>query len=292
MASVGPMACYAPINGFRGTDGRIRFGRTSEAYRDKPIQVPCGRCIGCRLERSRQWAVRIMHESQLHDRNCFLTLTYDDEHLPPGGTLEKSDFQKFARTARKRIGRFRYYQCGEYGETTGRPHHHVCLFGKDFAHDREPFKTTKDGHPLFTSRTLSRLWPLGHAYIGQLTFASAAYVARYCTKKVNGSQAAEHYGDRVPEYSTMSRRPGIGADWINRFQTDVYPSDQVIVNGRATKPPKFYDQQLEKNNKTLHEIIKSQRKAKAEQNPDNTPDRLATREEVSELRAKQWQRDF
>ena len=150
----------------------------------------------------------------MHEENSFVTLTYSDEHLPDGGRLVLDDFQRFFKRLRKRVGvPVRYYHCGEYGETFGRPHYHACIFGYGFP-DRVLWSYS-NGQPLYSSKELSDLWPYGHALIGEVTFDSAAYVARYIMKKVNGDRADEHYR-RVdldtgeiyqlpPEYTTMSR---------------------------------------------------------------------------------------
>ena len=138
----------------------------------------------------------------------------------------------------------RYFHCGEYGDQTGRPHYHACLFGHAFP-DREKWAVRK-GNPVWRSDELERLWPYGNSEIGSLTFESAAYVARYVTKKVTGRDADSHYerldpstGELVqiePEFATMSRRPGIGSGWFEKFGTDVFPSDEVVVNGHPSKP--------------------------------------------------------
>lgn len=247
-----------------------------------------------------------MHEAALHDANCFLTLTYDEEHLPPNGSLRISDFQKFAKRLRKSIGSFRYFQCGEYGEVTKRPHFHVCLFGTDFRSDRIQHSTTRDGHPLYTSESLTRSWQQGHALIGDLTFESAAYVARYVTKKVTGEAADEHYfhsvdpltgevATRRPEFCSMSRRPGIGHAWIKRFSSDVYPRDEVVVRGKRARPPRYYDQVVELDDPELFRRVKRERADSRQRFEERHPEELTherneVREQVRLLTAKQWKR--
>lgn len=194
-----------------------------------------------------------MHEASLHDQNCVVTLTYDDEHLPADGSLDKQAFPDFVRRVRRSGGKVRYFHCGEYGDREGRPHYHAALFGYDFP-DKELGPPSKSGADQWLSPALERLWPSGLCTIGCLNFESAAYIARYVTKKVTGQRAQEHYervnpltGELVqvePEFATMSRRPGIGAGWFKKFGSEVYPSDEVIVRGRACKPPRYYDKQL------------------------------------------------
>ncbi len=278
------MPCYHPILGFRGLDGGLSFSRVHSTGLD--MKVPCGRCIGCRLERSRQWAVRCMHEAQMHEASSFVTLTYDEDNLPFGGSLVKSDFQKFMKRLRARIEtKVRFFHCGEYGEKLSRPHYHALLFGFDFP-DRYRWLDRGTG-PVFRSELLEDLWPMGQSEIGSVTFESAAYVARYCVKKVTGSAAAEHYtrvdgetGELVevePEYATMSRRPGIGSTWLEEFYSDVYPRDHVVSRGREAKPPRFYDQWLSGRAPDVWKAIKGDRR-EARKREDETPDRLLVRE--------------
>lgn len=300
------MACYHPLQGYYSPEittsgkSRIVFDK-NKGYADRPVNVPCGQCIGCRLERSRQWAIRCVHESQLHDENCFITLTYDDENLPRDGSLHHRDWVLFFKRLRKKYGPgIRYYMCGEYGETTARPHYHGCLFGLDFD-DKLLFKETGDVKT-YVSPTLTKLWGMGHATLGDVTFNSAAYVARYIMKKVTGQKAAEHYQtitehgevfDRKPEYTQMSRRPGIAAGWLDKFQTDAYPSDFIVLNGTKMKPPKFYDRKYEVENPATLEKIKGRRARRGrKQAPDNTPDRLAVKEKCANARLNQYKRDL
>ena len=174
------MVCMRPINAYkhRADDGKNKIYFSSAPRNSVRLKLPCGKCIGCLLERSRQWAVRCIHEASLHNQNCFLTLTYDDYHLPPGGSLCKETFVKFMKRLRKRCGiGIRFFQCGEYGEKLKRPHHHVCLFGYDFP-DKYVYGKSKSGHFLYRSSLLEELWPFGFCTIGELTKETAGYTAR------------------------------------------------------------------------------------------------------------------
>ncbi len=275
------MPCFTPLRGFRDPSGGFVFARHKSI--GLVMSVPCGRCIGCRLERSRQWAVRCMHEASLHEDNCFVTLTYANEHLPVNGSLEVSHFQKFMKRLRRRYDstRIRFFHCGEYGEGLGRPHYHALLFGFDFP-DKAPW-TDRNDSPVWRSSSLESLWPMGISEIGSVSFESAAYVARYITKKITGEAAKAHYRGKAPEYATMSRRPGIGRGWITKFQEDVYPSDEVIVRGRATKPPRYYDSYFESVNPDAAEAVRLQRR-RDRSREDETPDRLRVREVCAEAR--------
>lgn len=255
------MACFHPLKGYEKYSG----GWTSsskEAVRSlltgelKEMSVPCGQCIGCRLERSRQWAIRCVHEASLHQDNCFVTLTYATEFLPANGSLDKRDFVLFMKRLRKRFGEgIRFFHCGEYGEKFCRPHHHVCLFNFDFP-DKQLLSQNL-GNPIYVSKALSELWPYGYSSIGSVTFESAAYVARYIMKKINGDMASEHYDGRQPEYITMSRRPGIAAGWFEQFSSDCYPKDFITIKGGIKcRPPKYYDRLYRENHgEEFYEIM-------------------------------------
>lgn len=241
--------CLDPLKGWRSSsltkNGKrgITF-KFSEAYNDLPIKVPCGQCIECRLEKSRQWAMRCVHEAQMHEYNSFITLTYNDENLPTNGSLQKHHFQKFMKRLRKKLAiPIRFFHCGEYGDMLSRPHYHACIFGYDFP-DKKLW-SVRENIRLYRSDLLESVWTYGHSIIGDVTFDSAAYVARYVMKKVTGKPAEAYYQGRTPEYITMSRRPGIGAKWFEKYNKDVYPVDEIIMNDYAVKPPKFYDSLLD-----------------------------------------------
>lgn len=302
------MPCYRPLSGYRGhvnpSTGKrpIVFNRR-EAYApasatdaDFSVQLPCGQCVGCRLEKSRQWALRCVHEASLYEQNCFITLTYDDEHLPKNKSLVKSHFQEFIRSLRDRI-RYdatlepehrvfsthsspRYMHAGEYGELNQRPHYHALLFNFDFP-DKVLLRKQETGD-WYESKMLTEIWGKGFASLGALTFESAAYVSRYTLKKVTGERAAEHYGERIPEYTTMSRRPGIGFNWLEKFKTDAYPSDQIAMRGRLMRPPAFYDKKLELADPQLFQYVKNRRSSDAKSIRDD-PEFGVTRLRVKEI---------
>jgi len=263
------------------------------------LTLPCGQCLGCRLERSRQWATRCMHEASLHDQTAFLTLTYDDAHLPFRNQLEYPTFQSFMRRFRKRVKTpLRFYMAGEYGAKEQRPHYHALIFGYDFP-DKKHFKKTDAGEKIYTSDLLSQLWPLGHASTGAVTFESAAYVARYCVSKVTGKAAEAHYkrsdehGDYqlTPEFNHMSLKPGIGLKFLDKYLSDIYPNDYVVTNGHKAKPPKYYDRKYEEINNDEYEHIKLQRLLdSAKYIADNTEARLNDKRRVAEAKTKQFSR--
>lgn len=244
-----------------------------------------------------------MHEAEQHEKNSFLTLTYDEENIPTDGSLDVEHWKAFAKRVRKRIqtqkeidpdntDAFRYFHCGEYGDVRARPHYHAAIFGYDWSRDRKTFKI-HNGNPLFRSEELEGQWTLGHSTIGALTFASAAYVARYAMKKVYGDQAEKHYNGRKPEYTTMSRKPGLGKAWIDKWHKPVYENDSVIINGKESRPPKYYDKIYELLDPEHMERIRKERKYKALTHAkDTTPDRLDIRERVQLLKLKEQTREI
>lgn len=272
-----------------------------DGFKDLPVVMPCGTCAGCLLERSRQWAIRCMHEASLYEDNCFVTLTVDDEHLAVGASLVKRDLQLFWKRLRKAYPavKFRYFACGEYGESFGRPHYHAAVFGFDFP-DKYVWSVRK-GFTVWRSEGLERLWGNGLCELGSVTFESAAYVARYVMKKEFGANAWMHYQrvdlesgetrDISPEFTCMSRRPGIGRPWLEKFMSDVYPEDGVVVRGRLMKPPRYYDGQYEViDGPGAHDIKRLRKRARRLE--DETPERLAVREECTKARLSRLERSI
>jgi len=291
------MACFNPLDAYKGPGGVVF--KSSEAYVDEkgcpmfPMRLPCGNCIGCRMDRARNWAVRCMHEASLYDQNCVLTLTYDDDHLPDDSSLVKADFQNFMKRLRRVYHghRIRYFHCGEYGERLSRPHYHAILFNFDFP-DKKVWKESGSTR-LYQSDSLEKIWGLGLCSIGDVSYEAVAYVARYVIKKVNGKESDEHYVNkktgvlRTPEYITMSRRPGIASDWFEKYSSDVYPSDTVIVNEREVRPPRYYEKEFVKLNPLGLVDIKIKREKNMKKfDKDYSRDRLAVRERVAEKNLK------
>lgn len=236
--------------------------------------------------------MRCYHEASLYEQNCFITLTYNDDNLPDIGSLDYEAFQKFMKRLRKRYTgkKIRFYMAGEYGDEKDRPHYHACLFNHDFE-DKVYFRTTKAGSKIYTSKILDRLWPYGFNTIGEVTFESAAYVARYIMKKVQGNPQHANYqtidketGEvlyRDKEFTHMSLKKGIGQGWYEKWKTDVFPEDIVVIKGVACKPPKYYYEKLKKENPEMFEEIAYNRSEKArEKCADNTEDRRLVKEKV------------
>lgn len=299
------MPCYHPLTGYRSRTTNSSTGKRNivfnlqDGFKDQPVELPCGQCIGCRLERSRQWAIRCVHEASLYRNNCFITLTYNDDNLPPNQSLVKKDFQDFMKRLRKSLPqKIRVYYCGEYGENFGRPHYHACIFGHDFS-DKLLKKENANGDNLYVSQKLEKLWGKGHCLIGNVTFESAAYVARYLMKKVTGKKADAHYNkidlatgeifERLPEFTNMSK--SIGKAWFEKYSSDIYPDDFIVLRNKKLKPPKFYNARYELAYPEDYAKIKIARGRAAKKHSDNnTRDRLDVREYIQLEKANQLKR--
>lgn len=316
------MPCYSPLKGYKDRHtGGLTFRRSDALER---MDVACGQCLGCRLDYSLMWAIRIAHEASMHADDCgnsFITLTYRDKrdcnleqcengwHIPDDWSLHPSHFTLFMKRLRKKFPqKIRYFVAGEYGRNckhginveevgcpvcyVGRPHFHACLFNCSFS-DLESY-ASDDGVLRYTSKLLSETWRYGFVDVSELNFASAAYVARYVLKKVNGDKADWHYlsydmeGQLTylhPEFCRMSRggragkgkRCGIGATWLEKYWRDVYPSDEVPVVGEGVlmKVPRYYDEMFGERFPQVLEEVKNVRKVFKMQHPDLfDPDRL------------------
>lgn len=241
--------------------------------------MPCRQCIGCRLEKSRQWATRLMHETKFHHGSIFLTLTYDEEHYPKNRSLIRSDFTGFVKRLRSRCdygekGKIKVFGVGEYGcdspkgcinpkcKHEARAHYHAIVYGPFSVsgpdEDRTEQEPARSGDRQFTHSDIDATWTQGMHRYSDVTFESAAYVARYHLKKISGPNAAAHYGDRIPEF--VSPGKGIGRSHFKAWKHDVYPSDSVVLPGRgAFLPPPYYDRLLEKTDPRLFESVKAKR---------------------------------
>lgn len=312
------MPCYEPLRaGLVETPKGKRVIFSEKEFikypKRKALSLACGRCIGCRIERARQWAVRLSHENALHEESCFLTLTYNDENLPSSGSIDVPTCQKFLKRLRAKLypKKIRHFLVGEYGEKMERPHYHAIIFGHSFP-DKVLVKESHSKHGrvynVYRSDLLDEVWKHGYCWIGSVTFDSASYVAKYCTKKITGKKAKLHYKGREPEFCIMSRggrkAGGIGHGWIKEFSSDVYPWDEIIANGRPARPPRYYDRVVEASDPEVIKELKEKREAKAEEveeivlrsgarvkvAPGCNARRLLVRKEVAEAKEKMKRR--
>lgn len=299
------MPCFHPLKAgksqvFNRETGKygIEFNPTRVLIEGSSFKLPCGQCIGCRSDKARDRAIRCVHEARMHDRNCFVTLTYDQEHVPQDYSVRKRDLQLFHMRVQEFFGPGKSYNSvAEYGDQDGRPHYHSCLFGVDFSEDRKRW-SKRNGHQVYRSAKLEQLWPYGHCEIGSLTPQSAGYCARYSMKKVTGKRADDHYFRVSPidgelhrveaEFSLMSRRPAVGLRYLREFAGDMFPSGFCVVDGRPQAVPRYYKLKLPE----LAEQAKRGRRRKdfadvemrRRRKANETPERLAVREAVDAAR--------
>lgn len=299
------MSCYHPREAFmlineRSESGRqvVVWSRPDVPY--KSFEVTCGKCIGCQLDKARDWSLRCIHESQLHDRSCFVTLTYSDEFLPDYGTLVPRDVQLFFKRLREAIEpvKVRYFMCGEYGDANARPHYHIILFGYDFP-DKRKWRVER-GNVSYRSDELEKLWRFGHAEIGSVTPQSCEYVARYALKKVYGKDEYGAYvqsidfetGElkmRLPPYVRMSRRPGIGYDWVLKYVDDLL-KNFLTQDKKKYRVPSYYLQVVEKEYPEFYDEVKRRRAAFARDRAPVSLLELRKQEKCREAKAERLER--
>ncbi|AXL14790.1 replication initiator protein [Microviridae sp.] len=301
------MPCHRPQRAWRSRvaneTGKYPYVfKIDQGYADTETEFPCGSCPGCRIERSREHALRCIHEASQHDNNSFITLTYEDDPC----SLEKSHFQKFMKRLRKSLApkKIRYYMCGEYGkdgDLLGRAHFHAIIFNHQFD-DLEPYKMNHSGDTVYISPKLEKLWTHGYVSVGECNLSTAGYVARYCMKKINGEQAESHYqkpdlqtGELkpvIPEYNAMSN--GIGKKWLEKYWKDCIKG-YITLDGTRYKIPKYYINQIERlapNDE--HEILirNMELASKPLEHPDNTIARRSVREQNTISRINRLKRNL
>lgn len=285
------MTCTSPIDAWLTKDGGAVFTQLKRHGDLREIKLACGQCQGCRLRRRGDWELRITHEARCWEANSFVTLTYDDAHLPAGGTLQYADVQKFLKRLRSKRGLLSHYTCGEYGPEEGRPHYHACIFGQNFQ-NRKLEGTSASGQPYYSDPELTKLWGNGIATVQDLTPETAAYAAGYIMKKLLGEDAKNYeYAGIAPEFAHMSNKRPIGKLFAEIYLGDFYPNDHAIQRGKKRTPPKYYDQLLKRSNPQLLDHIKETREQRGTKNlSDNTPARLAVKDEVLKARIRNQRR--
>lgn len=295
------MSCFHPLSAFQDEPGSpVRMGYWA-GEQGRKLELPCGRCVGCQLDRSRSWSIRVMHEAQLYDRNLFLTLDYAPEHLE-SPSLEYPHFQKFMKRLRKALSGvsvapngerpIRFFVAGEYGEKFKRPHWHAILFNCHFP------DSVRYANDTYRSDMVDSLWGMGNVVIGDVTPRSASYVAGYTLSKVYGRSAPGHYEDvvnlstgevssRRPEFCAMSRKPGIGAWWYEKYAGDLLPHDFAVMQGSKYKVPRYYWEKFKSSgDPALAEEIAYARflRAQAVDKAENSEERRLVREAVAHAR--------
>lgn len=355
------MTCYTPLiryetnEKYRCLDGHLAFKASivklepGSQYEDKEklqsyVQgivgnqtkihncqiIPCGKCIGCRLEYSRQWAIKAVHEASLYKDNWFLTITYDNEHLPaagnmidpntgedkgknPYGSLKAEDLTNFIKRLRIEFERkrnhkgIRYMACGEYGDKGQRPHYHGIFFNLPLQIDDMIFHEYNGNYePMYRVPILEKIWGKGLVVAAEVNFNTCAYVARYVTKKIGIPTQEEYYKclGVEPEFFRMSRKPGIGRQYFEQHKDEIYEKDELTVkkyNGGILKlkPPKYYDNLYDiENHEKLEKIKKKRReestrinRIKYNQTTNYKKEQLKNEEQTKEMKNKALRRD-
>lgn len=304
------MGCDFPLKGYRSARQRGPSGKPLITFKPneamntlEPLEIPCGNCMGCKLEKSRQWAVRMMHEAHFHGQNSFLTLTYSDEACPADYGLDLRHLQLFMKRLRRSLAhKIRFYACGEYGDKTGRPHYHAIIFGWD-PPDQTFHSMSERGDKQYRSAALDRHWDHGIATTGKVTMESCRYVAAYVTKKIKTNDdfglgrywrvspvTGELHKVR-PEFSVMSRRPGLGQAYVDKYKSDFFPSGFIVMDGIKQAVPRFYKSKLtEEEQRRLK--LGAKRPPRAIRLAEATMERRRARAAVRDERIRKLQRNL
>lgn len=305
------MSCYKPLIRLYNPDDKEQSGRVYSLsrfsqlsgkqlkyedlmYNPKVMLIPCGQCIGCRIQQREDWTTRIELEARDYPKEqvWFITLTYDDEHVPgmivktgeimrkvqytwkPGEKRPSSvqillyeDIQKFLKRLRKAYrGKLRYFVAGEYGEQTARPHYHMILYGWTPTDLKDLYKTQHNGY--YTSEWLKGLWEMGQIQIAQAVPETYRYVAGYVTKKmyeIDGKKANAYYelGQTKP-FACMSLKPGLGDKYYQEHKKEIWQQGYIqCTNGKRAKIPRYYEKQMEAENPQRLWRIKQNRQKNA-----------------------------
>lgn len=317
MPCYNPMIRYETNERYKGVDGKLHFkayiekGEETNLYqlRNRPNilkaeLIPCGKCIGCRLEYSRQWANRGYLESKCWKDNWFCTITYDDEHLftpeqvdlngailPKQddwkGCLVKKDLTQFMKNLRQILtrdkekhpekykdwnGKIRFMACGEYGGEKARPHYHLIIFNMPLRTDDLYNPRIINNEVYYQSHIVEQAWTKGISNISEASWNNIAYTARYITKKINGAGSEEEYDEKgqIKEFFRVSRMPGIGEIYFEKHWREIYKNDEIIIKNKegsiSCQPPKYYDELLKEKDPILYKKIKAKRARKAKEN--------------------------
>lgn len=282
------LTCYENPDGGRPVFSYSRG--TREGLRE--LKLPCGKCPECMKDYYTMWATRGSRELSQWDSSLFITLTYDEKHLPKNNSLDKGEIQRFIKRVKHHFGStksnpIRQTYCGEYGEKTRRPHYHCVLYNLDFADKRKHYLSPQ-GHQVYTSDTLTRLWGNGIAEFGYATPASIAYLYKYILKKKSRKEKTEPlYIERdgityevEHEFIESSRNPGIGAFLRD---SDSIKKGYLSVNGVRKKLPKYYLEHLKKTDPEAAAKLADSRFDFAQSKPKETRLRKIQKEEAQKL---------
>lgn len=232
-----------------------------------------------------------MHEAQGWETKYMATFTYDKKHLPRYGSLTYRHHQLLLKQLRRRKGQgpFRFFCAGEYGGRFQRPHFHTVLFGTELPDVQRWMNNS------FHSAKLQEVWGKGNVQLDELNVTTAAYVARYTTRKANKENFTWHIyengrevGVRARETVRMSK--GIGRTWYERWANDLFPSDFAVINGKRSKVPRYYWKKAQEAlaPELVNEIVALRTERAMARIEDHTAERLAVREELAERNSQYW----
>lgn len=284
------MPCYHPKTAYKNPEGRPFFERP-HGHSGATLKLPCNRCIGCRIDRTNEWSLRMQHENQMHESSYFLTLTYSPENLPDHAELNPRHLTLFWKRLRKHTGKkLRYAASGEYGETFDRPHYHAIVYGLHLD-DLVQIDQNNLEQPLYTSELLTKIWKHGSVGVGSVTAQSCAYVAGYTLKQAKQGiwksptdifePETGELRQKLPEFARFSTNPAIGKSFLEKYWSDIFPHGHVIDRkGRQHPVPAYYLKQLAKVDPGLADKLADERR-KVLTDPkvrwNNSPERLAVR---------------
>ena len=278
------ISCFRPLYAYRDDlkgdikflSGSLAFSQWKNGNYPWKMLIPCGKCVGCRLDYASKWSMRCQLEASCWNDNYFITLTYDDEHLPVRkhkvvdketgevikdefvATLVPEHFTKFIKDLRRYYDyhfhhqNIRFFGCGEYGSKSWRPHYHIILFNCPILDLKEHTKNFR-GDVLYTSELLSSIWKNGFVTVGECNYETCSYVARYTLKKQGISQL--EYDDRgiEREFVRCSRMPAIGDTYFSKHVDEIKLTDNIILphNGSPLvfKPPRYFEKYLSDSEK-------------------------------------------
>lgn len=277
------MRCTSPRTvGFLADGKTLCWSPKNYSKEYAPFQIPCGKCIACRLETARQTAVRCVHEASLYEKNSFITLTYSDENLKSNKLVYK-DFQNFVKKLRSHIWdeklkelfpnantreyrrqlfkestkqfqndikekiRISIFATGEYGDKNKRPHWHAIIFNWRPSDEKRKY-TNSRGDNVYSSDILDQIWSHGFTEIGAVSLHSAGYCARYAAKKL------VHGKDGTHDFNPINRRScknAIGKGFIEKYWQDIFRHGNLLINTDKGKKqcgiPRYYEKWLKKN---------------------------------------------
>lgn len=264
------------------------------------ILIPCQNCVGCKLEYSRQWMLRLTHEALYWPQSCFITLTYNQQNLPQSNSLDPDHLQNFYKRLRDRLDYqpLKHFSCGEYGDRNFRPHYHAIIFGWAPT-DQSFWKLNRQGDRLYISKMLEDTWGHGFCSVAPATAKSMAYVARYVVKKIKGKddfQAAHYYRcspvdgkmhSVQPEFGRMSQ--GLGKRFAADYKSDFVTTGSLHLDGKRQAIPRYYMQQLSEEEQHSIKLLRLRQK---QPRSERTMERKVAREGVRNARITQLKREL